>query len=443
MAQSIPFVGIWYSLKSVGEFSRNYLKPQEMLFKKYGDRVALSKVPSIILLYHPEDVQYVLKTNHKNYLKADELKELWPVLGKGLVTSDGEAWRKHRKAIAPEFSQSHMTSYHEIFVKHLEGFLRDHKNENTICLNSELSRLTYNIAGECFFGAVLGDSADTIYNGIEQVSEFAIKRIARPLNIPYAWKTPSHRRIHETVEAMNKVVFDIIFKRMSESEATDKKDVLTRLTRITGDTGRPMFSTEEIRDEVMTLLLAGHETTANALCWTFYLLGQSPDIQSKAREEVKLIVSGDVPTIEEIPKLKYLRQVFSESMRLYPPVPMVGRKAINKDEVNGYRVSKNSRVNLCQYITHRHPEFWAKPEEFFPEHFEDESQIYPYSYFPFGGGPRECVGRQMAMMEAICILGGLLKFFRFEQLTQNIVMRPLVTLRPSPDVTMKIQTVLA
>lgn len=441
MAQLVPFVGHWYSIKSIQEFSKDYLKPQEMLFKKYGDRVALARRPSIILLYHPDDIQHVLRTNHKNYLKSDELRELWPVLGRGLVTNDGDSWKKHRKAIAPEFSNTHMPAYHEIFVKHIAQFLREQKKQGKICLNPALSQLTYNIAGESFFGATVGESAETIYKSIDLVSEFAVKRMARPLNIPYSWKVPSHRHVHNTVAAMNEVVFGIINERVNDPDAAAKKDVLTRLTRIVGDTGQPMFSVEEIRDEVMTLLLAGHETTANALCWTFYLLGKYKDIQGRVREEVRSVMRDEIPTLEEIGQLKYTRQVLNESMRLFPPVPMLGRKAIGEDEVSGYRIPAGSRVNLSQYITHRHPEFWVEPEKFLPARFENENNIYPYSFFPFGGGPRECVGKQMAMMEAICVLASLVGSFEFELDSEDIHMRALITLRPSPDVMMAVSPV--
>lgn len=418
-------------------FRRNYLEPLDELFKTYGDYVDLAGPHPVIAAFHPAAVEHVLRTNSKNYLKAPDMQELKPILGEGLLTSEGSHWREHRKLIGPEFQLKKIESFYPIMTKHLRTLLKFWKsNDQVHDVAKDLSKTTYAIAGECFFGADVGDSAESIYRHIDLASPTIIRRMVSPWKLPLAWPLPSHRQLRRSVHELNSVVYKIIQTR--EANPSEAQDILSRLMRMRNEAGEKHFTSEDVRDEVMTLLLAGHETTANTLSWTLYLLGLNPQIQAQAREEILAKVTDEVPTLSELRTLSYSKMVIEESMRLFPPAATIGRFNIESDELGGYPIRPNTVVNLSQWVTHRHPEFWTKPEDFHPERFAKSENIHPFAYFPFALGPRECVGKNMAVIETLAILAGLLRNFEFQLMKSDVKVKPLITIRPDPGVYMRI-----
>jgi cytochrome P450 len=326
-----------------------------------------------------------------------------------------------------------MPGFHSVIVKHLEKSLHEWEKLNDVTnIAPAISKLTYGIAGECFFGAEVEASAGLVYKSIEVTSSSAIRRMSSPIPLPLWVPLPHHLRTREAIRALNQVVFTIIEER--KRHPSEKPDVLSRLIQMG-------FSDADIRDEVMTMLLAGHETTANAIAWTMWLLAQHPEIQLKLHDELKTIMSGELPTYEEIEKLEFTRMVFEESMRLYPPAGMLGRKCIHEDIVGGYEIKAGTRVLLTQWITHRHPDFWPAPNEFRPERFADPTVRESNAYFPFADGLRECVGKNMAMLEGIALVAGIMRRFRLEFVAKpEVHVRPMVTLRPDPGVFLKLKS---
>jgi cytochrome P450 len=418
------------------ESRKNYIAPMERLFAEYGDFIYFHGFRDVCMVFNADAVEHVLKTNQKNYLKADDMKELRPVLGNGLLTSEGEEWRSNRRLMAPEFQHKNLQNFYGVISEHAEAMLKEWRGFIEVTdLAPALSKATYGIAGECFFGTNLESSSKVVYDGIEASSEVAIRRMMSIFRPSYKWPFPSHLKMNRAVAAMDKVVYGIIDDRLAHPKAGE--DVLSRLIKAGG------LSRTQMRDEVMTLLLAGHETTANSLAWTLYLLGKHPDIQEKLRDEVTAAMAGEVPTMPELTKMPYAKMVLEESMRLIPPVAAIGRQNIEADELGGHPIKPDTKVNLVQWVIHRHPKYWDKPLEFIPERFADKSKHHPYAYFPFGGGARVCVGEHMAMMEGVALLATMIRNFRFQLARDDVKPRPLITVRPDPGLFMKLEPVQA
>jgi cytochrome P450 len=430
----IPGPGLLRQFKLIGEFKRNYVAPMIDLFHEYGDYVELKTLAGPILFaFHPDGVEHVLKTNHKNYRKADDMEHLKPVLGEGLLTSEGELWREHRRLIAPEFQHKRMEGFYPAIDKHLRALIARWRNEREVFdVCPSVSAMTYGIAGDCFFGAQVQGSAETVYHAVETASQVAIQRMTRPVNLPLSIPTPENRRLRSAMRALDQIVYGIIGSRRGDGEG--RVDLLSRVLAIP-------LGEREVRDEVMTMLLAGHETTSNAVSWTLYLLARHPEAQEKLRAELSARLSGELPTLAEIKTLDYTRMVLEESMRLYSPVATIGRKALGPDMIGGFPVKKGTQVALCQWVTHRHPGFWSRPEEFMPERFDGSVKHHPFAYFPFAAGPRECVGKNLAMLEGVAILAGIVRNFRIEPSSERETRpRPLITVRPEPGVFVRLNS---
>lgn len=433
--------GFFKTFNYGSRFRRNYLIPMDELFKLYGDYVGFKILGyNFGFVFHPDGIEHILKSNAKNYVKTDDMREMEIMLGKGLVTSEGEEWRHHRQLIGPEFQAKKNEGLYPIMQKHIRRMLESWtKERGPFNIAPHLSRSTYGIAGECFFGADLDDSALMVYHGIEVVSNFIVKRMSTLFPMPMWLPLPSHRRIKLAVERMDALVFKIIDDRLNNP--SHAHDILTRLTRIQNASGKPELSVKQIRDEVITLLLAGHETTANALAWTLYLLARHQKVQQDLRDELNAKVSGDIPTYEEIRELRFTRLVLEESMRLFPPVATIGRKNIEPDSIQGFDIPKGTNINLSQWVTHRHPDFWFKPDEFIPERFSNPAAHHQFAYFPFAAGMRECIGKNMALLEGVAYIAAMVKNYNFRLADHDVRVRPLITLRPDPGLTMFVQPV--
>lgn len=433
----IPGPGALQSLRLGVQFQTNYIPPLEMLFKEYGDIVQLGFGPAkIILLFHPDDIEHVLKSNAKNYVKGDDLKELEPILGKGLLNSEGQEWLDRRRMLAPEFQHRKVDFFYPIMKKNCERMLHEWaRQEEPFNTSPSITKMTYAIAGECFFGVHNEETSDVVYEAVDLAARRAVQRMVDLVKVPLWTPFPSYIRANRAIRELNKIVYDIIESR--RNKVTSEVDVLSRLTQVRE--GGKSLTTTQIRDEVMTLLLAGHETTANALAWTLYLLAQHPEVQEQLRDEVNALMSGGFPTLEEIKNLKFAKMVFEESLRLYTPVAGISRKAIADDDLRGYKIKAGMNVEPCQWVTHRHPDFWPEPLKFKPERFAEGQTRHPFAYFPFAGGPRECIGKHMAMMEGISIIASIVKNFRFELVPgYEVGISPMITVRPSPGVTLKV-----
>lgn len=392
-------------LGNAREIQRDGVKFCVTMAARYGDviRVRVLSWPNY-MVYHPDDVKHVLQENHRNYNKdVYNVNLLKPLLGQGLFTNDGQSWLHQRRLAQPAFHRKRLAAFGTLITSATENMLdrwqASAREQQPFEVGEEMMRLTLCIIGQALFSIDLSDEANIVgqdFSAIRKLLQSFIFRPFPPLGVP----TPRNRRLNAAIHSLDGVVHSIINERRQHN--TDTGDLLSMLMLARDEETGEGMSDRQLRDEVMTLLLAGHETTANALTWMWYLLSQHPDVETRLHAELSAVLGGAVPTVDQLPDLKYTHMVIDEALRLYPPVFGFGRKAIGEDALGGYYVPANTFIWLCPYVTHRHPDFWERPEQFDPERFSPEQVAHRphYAHFPFGGGPRLCIGSNLAMMEA-------------------------------------------
>jgi cytochrome P450 len=405
-------------------------------FAQYGDVVHYRVLNShVYLIAHPDGVQHVLQGNHRNYDKSSfDYQLLKRQLGEGLLTSDGPLWLRQRRLIQPVFHRNRVAALGDmmtdITLEMLEQWDAPAREGRPFDVAAEMMRLTLRIVGRALLSLEMGAQADTVARSVttlnEAFGEFNLIDVFAPF-IP----TARSRRLKAAVGTLDAIVYGIIAERRRTD--VDQGDLLSMLLAARDEETGEGMSDQQLRDEVLTLILAGHETTANALAWTFYLLSQNPEAECKLGAEVREVLSGRAPTSADLANLNYTRMVIDESMRIYPPAWAVSRAATEDDEIGGFRIPKGAVVTPSQFVTHRHPGFWEEPERFDPERFTPErSERRPrFAYFPFGGGPRLCIGNTFALTEAGLVLAAVAQRYRLRLMPGHpIEMQPLVTLRP-------------
>jgi cytochrome P450 len=393
---------------------------------------------------HPEHNQHILLENNRNYTKMPNPSNqvLTPLVGNGLLTSDGDFWLRQRRLAQPAFHRRQIESFAQTMTAATEGLLARWQEpswrQEALDITEAMMELTLEIAGRTLFSIDLAREAETVGEAFLAANRQVIEFSARPFGaylITLPW-WPSTRRLNEDIAVLDEVVNGIIDRRrrsravQEEREPADLLDILMQARD--EETGEGM-SDKQLRDEVMTIILAGHETTALALSWTFYLLSEHPAIRQRLENEVDVVLNGRTPTFADIPDLTYTRMVIEEAMRLYPPAYAIARWGNEWDKVGGYDIPAGSAITLSPYFTHRHPDFWEEPERFDPERFTPERKAARsrWAYIPFGGGPRQCIGNRFAMTEAILILAQMSSHYRLHLVPGHpVALEPLITLRP-------------
>ena len=405
----------------------------------HGDVVRLRLGPyPAMFIYHPDHVHHVLAGNAANYAKQTRgYQMLRLVVGNGLVTSEGSFWKRQRRIAQPAFHRERIAGFHDVFVRASEDVVaRWTGASGPIDVAQEMNRLTLRIAGETLFGVDLSGDQDEVGQALTVVLHRFNDLVGSAMPWPELWPTKKNREFRAAMATMDRVVGDIIAERRKDPRP--RNDLLAMFMEVKDeDTGESM-SDAELRDEVMTMLLAGHETTANALAWTFWHLSKHPDVGRRLAAELDTVL-GDRPSpgLEHVRALTYTGQVLNESMRLNPPVWALARKAVEDDEIGGYHVPKGTFVFMSQYAIHRHPDLWENPEGFDPDRFAGKPSRPRYAYFPFSGGQRQCIGDMFAQMEAVVVLSVLWRRFRFDLVPgHEVVPEPSVTLRPKYGVRM-------
>ncbi len=410
-------------------------------FHRCGDVVRYRVVSTrMYLLAHPDHVQHVLHDSHRNYDKNNlDYAILRRLMGNGLLTSEGALWRRQRKLMAPMFHRQRVAAFGSLIVdltlNMLDRWQAMAKSGEPFDVAAEMARLALAIVAKALFTADVSDEAEEIGRAMtllnRQMAEFSL------LDLIPVIPLPRKRRSRVASDTLRRVVGKIVAERRRSFQRSE--DLLSMLLDAQDADSGERMSEQQVYDEVLTLLVAGHETTANALAWTWYLLSQHPRAEAALHDELAGVLGGSPPTVTDLPKLNYTRMVIEESMRLYPPAWIVSRNTIADDEIGGYRVPRGTTVMLCSFITHRHPGFWEEPERFDPEHFSAErSNGRPsYAYFPFGGGPRVCIGNGFAMTEAQLVLATVAQRYRLKLLPGHPVEpHPLITLRPRHGILM-------
>lgn len=425
-----PIVG------SIPEFRKNPLEYLLQLRREYGDVVRIKAGPRVVhLVAHPDDILYVLGRNSNNYHKGTQYEKLELLLGKGLLTSEDDFWRRQRQMMNPYFHSRQLAAFASMMVntttEMLDRWAKGIEAGKPFELTSEMMRLTLTIVGKALFSKDVSDEASEVGRALPIVLKYAADRMSAFIVIPRAIPTPENRRFQEARETLDEIVYALIEERRQSGE--DKGDLLSMLILARDEETGERMADKHIRDEVMTLFLAGHETTANALSWTFYLLSKHPYVERRLHAELAEVLGGRAPTLDDLEDLNYTRMVVEESMRLFPPAPTIGRTPLEDDEIGGYRIPADTDVLISQYVTHRHPEFWDNPEGFDPErHTEENAEGRPpFAFFPFGGGPRRCIGDNFAMMESRLVLATVAQKYRLQLVPGHpVVPEPTITLRP-------------
>ena len=389
----------------------------------------------VLMVGSPGLAHEILSDRDSAFTKAPGLSIfLRPVLGDGLLTSEGEHHARQRKLLAPAFAPKRIASYADIMAERAGTWASALGPE--LDVTEGMMRLTLEIVGKTLFDAEVGSDAEAVGEAVTETMQVVLEQLGSILPIPPYVPTPKNLGVRRQIGKLDAIVLRMI--RARRGETVDRGDVLSMLLAAQHDDGATM-SDRQVRDEVMTLFLAGHETTANALAWTLVLLSQNPDARAKVEAEIDAL--GRVPSYDDLPKLPYTLAAFKEAMRLYPPAYVIGRRAIEPVTAGGYRIAKNTIVLVNTLGIHRRADLWEDPEVFRPERFLDgrDKALPRCAYMPFGDGPRICIGNHFALMEAHVILGTILRGRRFELVSKGRVeTEPLVTLRPRGKIMMRV-----
>jgi cytochrome P450 len=417
-------------------FARNRIRFLEDAARRYGDVVRFSVGPvSFALLNHPDYVRDVLVTRHRLFHKGLGLERARMLLGDGLLTSEDDRHLRQRRLMQPAFHRERVAAYADTMVRCAERRQRQWRDRETLDVAREMASLTLAIAGQTLFDADVEQEAPDIGDALNAaLSSFTVAMLPfgdRLSRLPI----PPARRFHAARARLDAIIYRLIAERRAAgAQGRDLLSLLVAARDVDGDgTG---MSDEQIRDEAVTLILAGHETTANALAWTWHLLAGNPGAEQRLHDEVDRVCSGErLPVAQDLPQLTFTRAVLAEAMRLYPPAYLLGRRALVDYDVPGtdYRLPARTVVLVSPYLLHRDARFWESADSFCPERWLDKESATPhrYAYFPFGAGPRICIGEQFAWMEGTLVLAALARHWRFErQPGHAIELQPIVTLRP-------------
>ncbi len=396
----------------------------------------------VYLLSRPEAIKHVLVDHYKQYVKGQPYDRLEVILGKGLLTSEGDFWLRQRRLVQPAFHHSRVDALSSMMVAAVEEMLQDWERlariNQPFDVHVEMMRLTLTIVGRALFSVNLREHAQETRQAMDTLLKQLQRRVSSPFNLPAVFPTARDIAYRHALSALNRVVYRTIEERRRLQ--VDRDDLLSMLIR-SNEEGSSMTDLQ-LRDEVATLILAGHETTATALSWTWQLLSRHPIAERSLSAELSSQLGGNPPDLQDLPELPYNQMVIDESLRLYPPAWLIPRTAIDDDSIDGTPIPAGSIIFMSPYVTHRHPDLWYNPEGFDPERFTPErSQDRPdFAYFPFGGGPHKCIGYQFALLEIQIVLAMVLQRYQLELMPgYPAIPQPTVTLRPKDGIWMRLK----
>ena len=389
----------------------------------------------------PDDIRDVLVTHSKKFKKSRGLQMAKRVLGEGLLTSEGDFHLRQRRLSQPAFHRQRIASYGEVMAQYTQRHSAQWRDGAMLNVHAEMMSLTLAIVAKTLFDADVEGEASEIGAALTTVMSY-FQRLLNPLT-PLLEKLPlpATRRFFKAKDRLDETIFRIIAERRASGK--DHGDLLSMLLQaqdVEGDGGS--MSDQQLRDEALTLFLAGHETTANLLTWTWYLLSQNPAVEAKLHAELAAVLQGRAPTVADVPQLKYTEQIVTEAMRLYPPAWTIGRQCTEAVEIGGFVMPKGAVCLMSQYVMHHNGRYYPDPESFQPERWtaEFKATLPKFAYFPFGGGNRLCIGESFAWLEAILILATLAQQWQLRLAPeQRVEMLPQITLRPKQGMTMTLK----
>ncbi len=398
---------------------------------EYGDLASFRFGPRrIFLASDPKLIEQVLVTDAKHYIKHFGARAYKPVLGNGLVTSEGDVWLRQRRISQPAFLKQRVQAYAPLMAELTDRMLKMWRTGSNVDVHLEFSSLTSAIALKTLFDLDDASDRDQFIETLRLAFDLMSVRIRSLLKLPTWVPTAGNRKLNRAVNDLFAVVDRFIAAGRARREPGN--DLLSRLLTAEDENGHRM-SDRQLRDEMMTLYLAGHETTALTLSWSWYLISQHPEVERKLVAEWDRVLQGRTPSPDDLGNLPYTDAVITEAMRVYPPVYLIGREATRELELGGYRVKKGYTIFMSQWVNHRDARYFPDPEQFRPERWEDGlvDRIPKYAYYPFGGGPRACIGNTFALMEATIILAAVGQKYRFTLMPDaHIELNPQITLLP-------------
>lgn len=430
IARSVPALPGLPLLGNLLEFRRDRLGVQERTGRLAPfARFQIAHIP-IYLATDAEIAHQVLVDEAAGFRKSAGLQMLMPLLGDGLLTAEGATHRQHRKLLAPAFAPKRLAVYGEVMVAETRAQLARWSPGERIDLAHEMMEMTLAIAGRTLFGASVRDDANVVGEGLELAMRSMVAGLTSPLQLGYRWPLPRHLQMKKAVTMLDEVVYRTIAE--GRRAGTDRGDVLSMLLLAKDDESATGLDDRQVRDEVMTLLLAGHETTANALTWTWYELGRNRGVLAGLEEEIRRVVGDRDVTTDDLPKLPLVAATIDEAMRLHPPAYMVGREALRDVTIGGHDIPAHSVVAINIRGIHRRPDYFPAPLAFSPARMLPEAKkARPrHHYLPFGAGPRVCIGSHFALIEAQLALATMIQHCKLDLLTTHVEPEPLVTLRP-------------
>ncbi|MFN8354346.1 MAG: cytochrome P450 [Spirosomataceae bacterium] len=452
IAKPVPALKKRWLVGNTLEFAKDPLGFLLNLQRRY-ERIVKFRLPmgDVHVIFQPDDIKHVLQENNRNYRKSRAYRVLEIFLGQGLLTSEGDFWRRQRRLAQPAFHKQRLAlmvnTMNQETVKMLERWERGNRHDDLDMLE-EMMQVTLLIVSKALFGADVKHLIGNISDALVNVNEFGNNRLKSLIQFPLSFPLPSHIKFRESVEKIENIIYTIIEERrkaLLENPDAQFDDLLQMLMTAEDEETGERMNDKQLRDEITTLFMAGHETTANAMSWACYLLAKYPDVAQKIRNEsLSVLGENGLPTMDDLKDLRYTMQVVQETMRLYPPAYVFSRMAYQPDRFGEYEVPVNATVLMSPYLLHRHPDYWEHPTEFNPDNFLPEriKERHSYAYLPFGGGPRLCIGNNFALMEMQIMLALMVRMFDFKLVGRDQVQpEPLITLRPKNGLKVRLQCV--
>jgi cytochrome P450 len=409
---------------------------------RQGDVVRLRLGREVFLLNHPDHVQHVLHDNHQNYRKSFFYDRMKPLVGEGLLTANGRDWKRRRRLAQPAFHKERLASFAEIMAAHTSAMLERWSEaadaRAPVDVAGEMMRVTLTVVGHALFGADLLAEASGAGRALTTALRVTNSRFYALVDLPPWLPSPMNVRFSRAMRVLDGLVADVIAARRTGGSRDDLLGMLMDARDADDGSG---LSDAELRDEVMTMVLAGHETTANALSWALYLLASAPEVDRRLHAESARVLGARAATLADLPELDYVARANQEAMRLYPPAWIFGREALLADTFGRYRLPAGATVAIAPWLLHRDPRFWREPARFDPDRFlpEETARRPRFAYVPFAAGPRMCIGNAFATMEMGIVLAMIASRFRLELVPDRpVALEPSVTLRPRDGLWMRV-----
>ena len=427
-----PGPPFWAAPRLLWKLNKDRLGLMSSAAESFGDAARIAIGPKVLFFFnHPDHAKYVLADNPDNYHKGVGLAQAKRALGHGLLTSEGDLWRKQRRVIQPVFQPKRIAKQADTVAEEAAGFvarLRAQVGRGPVDIAGAATGLTLGVLGRTLLDADLAGLGD-VGGSFEAMQDQAMFEMVTMGAVPMWVPLPRQLRFRRAKRHLQTIVDRLVGDR---GDRTDGDDALSRLIKSTGAEPDPAVGRQRMRDELITLCLAGHETTASTLSWTFHLIDENPGVWERLHDEAVAALGDRLPTYEDLHRLPYTSMVIEETMRLYPPVWMLSRIPQAPDTIGGYPVPAGVDVLICPYTLHRNPEFWPSPERFDPERFAKDSAVSRprYAYIPFGAGPRFCVGNNLGMMEAVFVVAMVARELRLAKVPgYRVVPEPMLSLR--------------